>query len=277
MSDNGILNGEHGMVDKRTAHEPSIRIVQVVRYPGLTPTDAPKTVEQQVLTVDMAPSLLDLCGAPALPQVHGRSWKQLVTSGDAAWRNSSLYYYNYEKQFPYTPNVRSVRTDSWKYIHYPHGDGQPDRHMAELYNIEFDPEERHNLIGNPKYTDVVKSMQERLAKVMSEVGLTPENDKMPIDDGVKQELPDQKFGKAKNDAASLEFGVILGSQETLANSTPHEVFIGDTFMKMFYVHENNLSAWKSSHGASDSNFPVVSISRNALASGFRSLTHSGKS
>ncbi len=193
MSDNGILNGEHGMVDKRTAHEPSIRIVQVVRYPGLTPTDAPKTVEQQVLTVDMAPSLLDLCGAPALPQVHGRSWKQLVTSGDAAWRNSSLYYYNYEKQFPYTPNVRSVRTDSWKYIHYPHGDGQPDRHMAELYNIEFDPEERHNLIGNPKYTDVVKSMQERLAKVMSEVGLTPENDKMPIDDGVKQELPDQKI------------------------------------------------------------------------------------
>ena len=36
MSDNGILNGEHGMIDKRTAHEPSIRIVQVVRFPGLT-------------------------------------------------------------------------------------------------------------------------------------------------------------------------------------------------------------------------------------------------
>ncbi len=32
MSDNGILNGEHGMVDKRTAHEPSMRIVQVVRF-----------------------------------------------------------------------------------------------------------------------------------------------------------------------------------------------------------------------------------------------------
>jgi hypothetical protein len=44
-----------------------------------------------------------------------------------------------------------VRTDSWKYVHYPHGDGGPDRHMAELYNIEFDPEERYNLIGNPKY------------------------------------------------------------------------------------------------------------------------------
>ena len=34
--DNGLLNGEHGMVDKRTMHEPSIRVPLVVRYPALT-------------------------------------------------------------------------------------------------------------------------------------------------------------------------------------------------------------------------------------------------
>nr|MCU0983071.1 sulfatase-like hydrolase/transferase [Pirellulaceae bacterium] len=39
LGDNGILNGEHGMVDKRTMHEPSIRIPLVVRYPGLVPPD----------------------------------------------------------------------------------------------------------------------------------------------------------------------------------------------------------------------------------------------
>jgi N-acetylglucosamine-6-sulfatase len=33
--DNGLLNGEHGMVDKRTMHEPSIRTPLVVRYPAL--------------------------------------------------------------------------------------------------------------------------------------------------------------------------------------------------------------------------------------------------
>ena len=64
MGDNGLLNGEHGMVDKRTMHEPSIRIVQVVRFPRLTPPSRPKVVSQQVLTIDMAPSLLELCGAP---------------------------------------------------------------------------------------------------------------------------------------------------------------------------------------------------------------------
>lgn len=193
MSDNGILSGEHGMVDKRTAHESSIRVVQLVRYPGLTPPAAPRVVEQQVLTVDVAPSLLELCGAPALPETHGRSWVRLVREGDPAWRTSWFYYYNYERQFPYTPNVRSLRTDSWKYIRYPHGDRTPDRHMAELYNIEFDPGERHNLIANPKYAAVAAGLREELARVMAESGLTPDNDRMPLDEGLRQALPDPKI------------------------------------------------------------------------------------
>lgn len=193
LSDNGILNGEHGMVDKRTAHEPSIRTVQVVRYPGLTSPQQPKVVEQQVLTVDLAPSLLELCQAPALANIHGKSWVKLTRQGDPAWRTSWLYHYNYEKQFPYTPNVRSVRTESWKYSHSPHGDGGPDRHKAELYNIEFDPEERHNLIDRPKYAGVVKEMKAELLKTMSQVGLTPQTDRMPMDEGIKQELPDAKI------------------------------------------------------------------------------------
>jgi N-acetylglucosamine-6-sulfatase len=193
MSDNGLLNGEHGMVDKRTAHEPSMRILQVVRFPGLTPVDQPKVIEQQVLTVDVAPSLLELCGAAPLQGIHGRSWKTLVQSADSNWRKSFLYHYNYEKQFPYTPNVRCVRTETWKYTHSPHGDGGPDRHRAELYNIEFDPEERHNLIDRPKYQPVVRALQAELLKVMSEVGLTAETDKMPLDLGIQQQLPDQKI------------------------------------------------------------------------------------
>ncbi len=39
-TDNGLLEGEHGMVDKRTMHEASIRLPLVVRYPGLTAADA---------------------------------------------------------------------------------------------------------------------------------------------------------------------------------------------------------------------------------------------
>jgi arylsulfatase A-like enzyme len=189
MGDNGLLNGEDGMVDKRTMHEPSIRLPLLVRYPGLTATSQPRVVEQQVLTIDMAPSLLELCGVTPPKGVQGRSWVKLVQRGDSAWRTSWFYEYNYEKQFPYTPNVRGVRTEQWKYIHYPPGDGSADKHLAELYNLEFDPEERHNLIANPKYAPVVKNLQGELARLMKATGLTPENDRMPLDEGVKQELP----------------------------------------------------------------------------------------
>ncbi|MGH9370178.1 MAG: sulfatase family protein, partial [Vicinamibacterales bacterium] len=191
VGDNGLLEGEHGMVDKRTAHEPSIRIPMAVRYPGLTKT--PKVIERQVLTIDMAPSLLELSQAPALPNIDGRSWVRLVRSGDPDWRQSWFYHYNYEKQFPYTPNVRAVRTDDWKYIRYPHGDGGPDRHMAELYDLRNDPDELTNLITDPNSAKVIERLNGELTRLMAATGLTPETDKMPLDAGIKKELPDQKI------------------------------------------------------------------------------------
>lgn len=191
MGDNGLLNGEHGMVDKRTAHEPSIRIPLIVRFPLLTSPRCPRIVEQLVLTVDMAPSLLELCGLTVPKNLHGRSWKKLITEGDRDWRRSFLYHYNYEKQFPYTPNVRAVRTDDWKYVRSPHGDGGPDRHMAELYHIACDPDERCNLINDPRCTGKLHELQTELARLMREVSIV--EDKMPLDEGIKQALPDQKI------------------------------------------------------------------------------------
>ena len=190
MGDNGLLNGEHGMVDKRTMHEPSIRIPLIVRFPTLTPTDRSRVIEQLVLTVDIAPSVLDLCGVAGPKNIHGRSFRKLVTDGDPAWRSSFVYQYNYEKQFPYTPNVRGVRADDWKYIHYPRGDGKPDRHMAELYHIANDPNERRNLINDPTAAEKLRELQAELARQLTVIGIT--TDKMPLDEGIKAQLPDQK-------------------------------------------------------------------------------------
>jgi N-acetylglucosamine-6-sulfatase len=191
VGDNGLLEGEHGMVDKRTMHEPSIRIPMVVRYPGLT--QGGKVVDQQVLTVDMAPSLLELTSGDRMDGIDGRSWVRLVRSGDADWRTSWFYYYNYEKEFPYTPNVRGVRTDRWKYIRYPHGDGTPDRHLRELYDLQADPGELRNLIKTSEGTTVAGDLDRELARLMAAAGLTPQSDTMPIDAGIGKELPDQKI------------------------------------------------------------------------------------
>jgi len=187
--DNGMFLGEHGMTDKRTMHEESIRVPMLVRYPALA--KAGTVIEQQVLNIDLAPSVLEVCGARPLANIHGRSWKPLLAGDAAGWRTAWFYEYNYEKQFPYTPNVRGVRTDEWKYVHYPHGDGGPDRHMAELYNLKDDPGEAKNLIDDPACADTVARLKKELARLMEETGALP--DTMPLDEGVKKELPEESI------------------------------------------------------------------------------------
>jgi arylsulfatase A-like enzyme len=188
MADNGILEGEHGMVDKRTMHEPSIRVPLVVRAPSL----APRLVDQMVLTEDVAPSLLDLCGCPPLARSHGRSWTSIARGRpDPAWRTSFLYHYNYEAQFPYTPNIRGVRTEHWKYVRYPHGDGGPDRHKAELFEIAVDPQEARNRIDDPACAAVLAELQAELDRLLRTTDGLP--DRMPLDAGVKKDLPDARI------------------------------------------------------------------------------------
>jgi N-acetylglucosamine-6-sulfatase len=63
--------------------------------------------------------------------------------------------------------------------------------MAELYDLKDDPREVNNLINDSKHNAMKRELQVTLAVLMDEAGL--EEDKMPIDEGVKKELPDQKI------------------------------------------------------------------------------------
>jgi arylsulfatase A-like enzyme len=186
-SDHGILNGENGMVDKRAAHDASIRAPLVVRYPGLTPASRPRVVDRMVLTTDFAPSILDMAGAPALETGHGRSWKGLAQGATVPdWRQSYVYMYNYERQFPYTPNVRALRTGNFKYIRYPNS--ATTTHKSELYDLVDDPDELVNLIDDPRQRGRVAQMHAELDRQLKAIGAWP--DVMPVDEGIGQELPD---------------------------------------------------------------------------------------
>jgi N-acetylglucosamine-6-sulfatase len=177
-SDNGFVLGEHGRVDKRTMYEESIRIPLVIRYPPLV---QPGTViRQMVLNHDLAPTLIDLCGAEKLKGISGQSFKALLQGRTRGWRTSFLYEYNYEPQFPYTPNVRGVRTDEWKLIRYPHGDSSPDRFTAELYDLKNDPYELRNLANDPAYAKKRRELERELTKLSRQIG----PDRMTVYEGI---------------------------------------------------------------------------------------------
>jgi arylsulfatase A-like enzyme len=75
-SDNGYYLGEHGLGDKRSAYEESMRIPMLVRYPRMIAKG--RTEDRIVLNVDPAPTFLDLAGVPVPASMHGRSWKPLL-------------------------------------------------------------------------------------------------------------------------------------------------------------------------------------------------------
>jgi N-acetylglucosamine-6-sulfatase len=164
-------------------YEDSIRVPLLVRYPPLA---KPGTVVQQmILNHDLAPSVLDVCRAKPLRDITGRSWKPLLQGKRVAWREVFLYEYNYEKQFPYTPNVRGVRTPEWKLIRYPNGDGKPDRFTAELYNLRDDPLEMKNLVNDPAAASMRKKLERELERQSRQAG----RDEMPVYEGIVNVLP----------------------------------------------------------------------------------------
>jgi N-acetylglucosamine-6-sulfatase len=189
-SDSGFLLGEHGSIDKRVMWEESIRIPMMIRYPRAI--RAGTRVESLVLNNDVAPTVLELCGVAAKQPMQGRSLAPLFAGKPVPnWRKSFFYEYNFEDEFPYTPNVRGVRTDRWKYIHYPNGEGQPETHKAELYDLRSDPQETRNLADAPAGKETLISLRRELMSLKKQFGAVP--DRMPVNPKVRYEDPKQSI------------------------------------------------------------------------------------
>jgi N-acetylglucosamine-6-sulfatase len=140
-SDNGFQFGEHGLIDKRTMYEASIKIPLIVHCPDLF--KGGQVRDQMVLNVDLFPTLMDVAGAKTPESVQGESWWPIVNDGNVKGRESFLYTYFWERMFAQTPTVLGVRTNTHKYMQFHGTFGR-----YELYDIQNDPDEKHNLIGD---------------------------------------------------------------------------------------------------------------------------------
>lgn len=155
LGDNGFMFGEHGLIDKRTAYEESMRIPMLARCPALFP--AGSVVEQVVANIDIAPTLLAAAGLRAPEGMAGSNALPLLRDPPAPWRSELLYEYYWERNFPQTPTVHALREDRYKYMHF-HGIWDID----ELYDLAADPHETDNLIARPGHEDLAERMSGKL-------------------------------------------------------------------------------------------------------------------
>jgi len=187
-----IFIGDHGPPfnrGKATSYEGGLRTPFLVRWPGVS---KPMRSSAMVSTVDILPTILDATGATSDVATHGRSLRPVLEKADAPWREY-LAGEDHVHGPPWYPQ-RAIRDARYKLIHNllagkakptPFVDGdigyvtsREDRYDGtpvraafdtyfdppefELYDLEKDPWEFHNLAGKAEYAEVEKRMKAAL-------------------------------------------------------------------------------------------------------------------
>jgi arylsulfatase A-like enzyme len=167
-SDHGFFLGEWRFYDKRFMHEPSIRVPLMVRYPRMIKAGA--TCDQMALNVDLAPTMLEMAGVSVPAAMQGRSLVPLLKGQHPAdWRKDWLYEYFEYPEVEHVRPHRGVRTDRYKLIHWHKLPQQPDLpEEFELYDLQKDPGELHNLYGQPGYETLTQHLLQRISELRKE-------------------------------------------------------------------------------------------------------------
>jgi len=163
-SDHGYFYGEHGLnAERRLAYEETIRIPLLIRYPRRVPANV--TRSQMVLSIDLAPTLLELAGVQPGADLQGRSLVPVLERDSPDWRSSILVEYYSDTVFPriHQMGYAAARTERYKYIQYRELAG-----MDELYDLEADPFEETNIIGRSDASGALEQMKSELRRLLDQ-------------------------------------------------------------------------------------------------------------
>jgi len=152
-SDHGDYMGEHGLMGKNMLYETAHHIPLIIRWPRKI---APATVvEHIVTTVDFHPTILAIMGLSASGRVQGRDATPLLLGKKVPWNDECFIYHSSNK-------YAGILTPRYHFVVGPpgfHYRGAPNRMLYDRVN---DPEQRRNLIDDPKYAGVRKELFARV-------------------------------------------------------------------------------------------------------------------
>ena len=150
VSDHGEMAGDYNLMGKGNFYEEVIRVPLILVPPkGVASTGH---VSGLVETSDLAPTFLDYAGVPIPPQMPTRSLRPLV-EGRADTRESVLCESMTNDR---SSKAKCIRTERFKYVFA----GATGAH--EFYDLQEDPDELHNLYGDPSRAEAVNRHKDLL-------------------------------------------------------------------------------------------------------------------
>jgi arylsulfatase A-like enzyme len=187
-----VFTSDHQSYGKWTCYEGS-RVPFILRWKGKT--GPPRVLEDQVSAVDLAPTLLDLCGitppAPEQAALDGRSFAPLITDASSSLEPAPVFLeFGFgraivEGNWKYIalrlpPAIQERREQTGKMPRY-HGEfgnsereskGFPNYGAADqLYNLQEDKFEQNNLAGDQAHRAKLEDLRSKLKAKLQEIGL----------------------------------------------------------------------------------------------------------
>ena len=172
-SEHGEMAGDHGMLEKRSLYEEASRVPLLVHVPWLSTRQT--RIGGVFGQIDLVPTLLDLLGEPVPDDLEGESRVPVLRGAATLDDNEVFLQWNgVGDRNLGTPEInrmvavpwRSVVTgDRWKLNLSPSD-------QCELYDLNIDPHEIHNLFDDPAHRDRVRDMSARIRVWLDRLGDT---------------------------------------------------------------------------------------------------------
>ena len=146
-SDHGDMLGERGLWYKMSFFEHSARVPLVMAGPGI----ATGTVDSPCSLVDLLPTMLDFASVPDMPLGQPLDGRSLAPMARGGGEDHGDVFAEYCAEMTAAP-VFMIRRGAYKYVHC-------DDDPPQLYNLEDDPMEHRNLVGDPDHADIVAAFK----------------------------------------------------------------------------------------------------------------------
>lgn len=157
LVDHGDMTGSHGGQFNKgpLMYEEVLRIPLIIRGPRAAPGGV---CAAPVGSLAVMPTILELAGLPVPPHPHVGSFVRALTNPSSIpMSNAAFAEYHGDEWGLYS--MRTIRTDTAKYVYSPHG-------TDELYDLEADPHEMNNRIDDGASGPQLAGLRTRLLEWM---------------------------------------------------------------------------------------------------------------
>jgi len=171
--DQGFWLGEKDFQDKRWAYDESQRMPFIVRYPKAI--KAGTRSDAIIENVDYPALMLDYAGVEIPDSMQGRSFRSICETGKepADWKKAAYYRYWMHMAHHDNPGEMAIRTKTHKLIFFygcSYEGGKQTPPGWELYDLEKDPQELHNVYDDPEYAPVLNRLKKQFAELRQQIG-----------------------------------------------------------------------------------------------------------